>query len=211
MHDSVTQWFLGLQEERDHDHHEALRRLWDRYFDRVVAAARKRLGDAPRRVADEEDIAVSVFASLCRGAAAGRFQDLRRRDDLWRVLLAITRQKAVDRIRHEVRQKRGGGDVRGESVFVRVADGDDRAGLEAFAASTPTPEDLALIEEQARELLAALPENVRDFARLRLEGYEQTEIAEKLGVSLSTVERKLRVIRRVWAGKLGMANSTHED
>jgi hypothetical protein len=47
--------------------------LWQRYFDRLVEVARGKLRHAPRRAADEEDVALSAFDSLCRGVAAGRF------------------------------------------------------------------------------------------------------------------------------------------
>lgn len=194
MTDSITTWILALKAGRD----EALQPLWDRYFDRVAAAARKRMAGAPRRAADEEDVALSVFASLCRGINEGRFDKLRDRDDLWRLLLGITRQKVIDRIRHEMRHKRGGGQVSGESVFFTPVTSGDRVGLDAFAAAEPTPEDLALIDEEARLLMEQLPENLRQFARLRLEGYENSEIARELDVSLRTVERKLQLIRSKW-------------
>src|SRR5262245_44658550 len=50
----------------------AVQRLWERYFRRLVGLARKRLADAPRRVADEEDVAFSAFDSFCRNAEGGR-------------------------------------------------------------------------------------------------------------------------------------------
>jgi DNA-directed RNA polymerase specialized sigma24 family protein len=34
----------------------------------------------------------------------------------------------------------------------------------------------------------------------KLEGYENREIARQLGISLSSVERKLRVVREKWQG-----------
>ena len=39
-------------------------------------------------------------------------------------------------------------------------------------------------------------------AMAKLEGYTNKEIAERLGKSLSFVERKLRVIRRIWSDEL---------
>ena len=46
----------------------------------------------------------------------------------------------------------------------------------------------------------------REIARLRLEGYENTEIAEKTGVSLRSVERKLKLIRETWEATLAGGN-----
>src|SRR5207244_594392 len=75
--------------------------LWERYFPRLVGMARKKLREAPRRAADEEDVALSAFDSFCRGAAQGRFPNLEDRNDLWRVLLLLTARKASHQIRDE--------------------------------------------------------------------------------------------------------------
>ena len=37
------------------------RQLWQRYYRRLLGLARKKLGDSPRRVADEEDVVLSAF------------------------------------------------------------------------------------------------------------------------------------------------------
>jgi hypothetical protein len=62
---SVTRWIGQLQ---DGDA-LAAQQLWQRYFHRLVSLARQRLRGAPRRAADEEDVALSAFASFCRAAA----------------------------------------------------------------------------------------------------------------------------------------------
>ncbi len=70
--------------------------LWQRYFQRLVGLARKKLGNLPRRAADEEDVALSAFDSFCRAAEQGRFPRLSDRDDLWQLLVLITTRKACD-------------------------------------------------------------------------------------------------------------------
>jgi hypothetical protein len=52
----------------------AAQHLWDRYFERLVRLARKRLQNTRRlrTVEDEEDAALSAFASLCRGVDRGQ-------------------------------------------------------------------------------------------------------------------------------------------
>src|SRR5262245_44321091 len=101
---SITAW-LGQLAEGDR---LAAERLWQRYFHRLVELARRQLRDAPRRVADEEDVALSAFDSFCRAAEQGRFPDLADRDSLWAVLMTITARKAFHLIRDQQRQKRGG-------------------------------------------------------------------------------------------------------
>ena len=70
--------------------------LWERYFHRLVGLARQKLGGLPPGAADEEDVALSAFASFCRAAEQGRFPRLNDRDDLWQVLVMVTTRKAVD-------------------------------------------------------------------------------------------------------------------
>src|SRR6187200_2348233 len=110
---SVTHW-IDLLKGRDPT---AIQQLWEAYFPRLVGLARKKLRESPRRAADEEDVALSAFDSFCEGAAQGHFPQLTDRDDLWHVLVTITTRKALQLLRHEQRQKRGGGAVRGESAF----------------------------------------------------------------------------------------------
>lgn len=87
---------------------QAAQVLWDEYSVALVNLAKKRLGKFPLAMTDEEDIALSVFGSICRGAAEGRFTDITTRDELWWLLLRITKQKAVNHIRRELAVKRRG-------------------------------------------------------------------------------------------------------
>ncbi len=94
---SVSQLLLDLK-NGDHD---AAQALWNRTVERIAAAARKRLAALGVRGLDEDDVAVDVFASLCLGAGQGRFPRLDDRNDLWQVLMMLTRQKVVDQRRRQ--------------------------------------------------------------------------------------------------------------
>ncbi len=196
---SVTGWVAQLKAGDD----EAARQLWERYFERLTRIAKQKLGNACRRVSDEEDVALSVFNSLCQGAAKGHFPQLVDRNDLWRLLHAITKQKAVDQIRRNVRQKRGGGEVRGESAFLKrpLSDHDsDVGGINAVAADDLTPEFVVSMNEQLQRLLDALPDDsLRQVAVRSLEGETTDEIAERLGMTTRSIQRKLKLIREDWS------------
>src|SRR5215831_17169934 len=101
---SITHW-IGQLKAGDP---VAAQKLWEVYFRRLVGLARKKLQGAARRAADEEDVALSAFASFCRRAERGQFPQLLDRDDLWQLLMVITTRKALNQVQHERRQKRGG-------------------------------------------------------------------------------------------------------
>lgn len=193
FNESVTAWISELKCGKD----VASQKIWERYFEKLVRVASRQLGSAPRRIADEEDVAVSVFQCLCDGAVAGRFSQLRDRDDLWKLLTAISSMKAVDQIRRQTAKKRGGTDLRGESIVAAMTS--QPGGFDQLLDGEPTPEFLAIMDEQQRELFRALPDaSQREVARLRFEGFSNEEIAEQLGTSLRSVERKLKIVREIW-------------
>jgi DNA-directed RNA polymerase specialized sigma24 family protein len=194
--DSVTVWIESLK-AGDAD---AAQKLWRRYFEALVRLARDRLRGAPRAVADEEDAALSAFDSFVRGTAHGRYPRLDDRDDLWRLLVVITERKALDQAQHERRQKRGGGKIFG---MLRRSDVDQDEGVVARIESRePTPEFAAMMVEECRVLLGRLrDDSLRSLALLRLEGFTNEEVAERLGCSLRTVARKMELIRRSWSSQ----------
>jgi DNA-directed RNA polymerase specialized sigma24 family protein len=194
---SVSNWLVQLKAGDP----AGAQRLWERYFPRMVALARKRLRGARRREADEEDVALSAFDSFCRGAAQGRFPRLGDRDDLWQVLVVITARKALDLLAHQGRLKRGGGRVGGESALLDAAD-PGNGGIEQVVGSEPTPAFAAQVAEECQRLLDKLDDDeLRGIAVCKMEGHTYEEIAERLGCALATVERRLRVIRKLWEGE----------
>src|SRR5262245_14208266 len=86
----------------------AARELFNRYFEKLKRLARRKLPDASRRMADEEDIALDVLDSLYRGAQRGCFPLLENRDDLWRLLTVLTNRKAINQFKHLKTMKQGG-------------------------------------------------------------------------------------------------------
>jgi DNA-directed RNA polymerase specialized sigma24 family protein len=199
---SISRWLDELKAGDE----AAAQMLWQRYFQRLVALARAKLQGVPRRAEDEEDAALSAFDSFCRGAEQGRFPQLRSRDDLWRLLVLITARKAADLAEREGRLKRGGGQVRGDSALVDPAASGAQAGWEQIAGHEPTPEFAAQAVEEYRRLLKQLGDDeLRSIAVWKMEGLTNQEIAARLGCALPTVERRLRVIRKMWTAEVGGA------
>src|SRR5262245_14862888 len=113
---SVTLW-INLLKAGDRS---AVRPLLERYFSLLVSRARASLGPAFRRAADEEDVALSAFASFCRAVDQGRFPQLDDRNDLRRLLLVLTARKVARLIERESAAKRGGGKVGPEEALALV-------------------------------------------------------------------------------------------
>lgn len=193
--ESVTDWIVQLR-AGDAD---AAQRLWERYYERLTRTARSWLGATPRRAFDEEDIALLAFEKFLRGVEQQRFPRLDDRDDLWRLLLTLTRRAASNARAEALRLKRGGGQVRGESAFANANEPDqDGPGLQGFADDEPTPAACAMTAETMARLLGQLDEPLRALALAKLEGYSNQEMAEKFAVSLRSIERKLSIIRSIW-------------
>lgn len=186
---SITHW-IAKAKVGDPD---ATRQLWDRFFDELVVLARNRLDARTRRAVDEEDIALSAFASFFDAAQAGRFPNVNNRDDLRRLLMRMTVRKAIDQHRHAQRAKRGGSAVRGDSAFV----GDQ--GMDEVMESAPTPELAVIIAEECERLFQSLGDaKLQAVAVARMQGHTNDEIAQRQSCSTRTVERQLRLIRKKW-------------
>jgi DNA-directed RNA polymerase specialized sigma24 family protein len=164
--------------------------LWVRFFPRLVALAQRVLAGRPQRAADADDAAQSAFASFCLRVKAGecRVSD---RDELWNLLGLITDRKARKQARRERAEKRGGGRVLDEGALTHP-DGSPLP-LDEAAASPADEFDL-----HCEELLGQLSPELREFALLRLLGFRNREIADRLGCTERKVERKLNLIRLKW-------------
>lgn len=181
--DSVSVMIAGLKKSDE----TAANLLWRRFFQKLVGFSNKLLQRRSKSINDAEDIALSVFKSLCLGAAQGRFEQMSDENDLRRILVALARRKVIDAQRSEQRLKR---DARRNVT----TDASNLPDME------PTPELLAAIRDQQQHLFALLrDDSLRDVARAKMNGDTNEEIAARMNVTVRTIERKLRLIREQWA------------
>jgi DNA-directed RNA polymerase specialized sigma24 family protein len=170
----------------------AIERLWKRYVKRIHHAARPVVAGLAAGAGDEEDVAQSAFQSFCEAAATGLLPKLGGRNELWRLLFAFTRRKAVDRVRRETRRRRGGGAAAVNNV----------AAVDYACDSGFGPVQLVELQESLEELFRKLAtfDDVRlmDVAMLRLEGLTNPEIADRLCCAVRTIQRKLLILERLW-------------
>ncbi len=78
-------------------------------------------------------------------------------------------------------QKRGGGNIRGESVFTRPGDSLSDWGLSQIAGDEPTPEFAAELSNEYERLFEILGDDrLTQIAVYRIEGYSTEDIAERV-------------------------------
>lgn len=184
---SVTAWIDRLKAGDA----AAARAIWDRYFADLCAVAARKLGGAPRRVRDEDDLALSAIHALCAGAKDGRFRRLEDRDDLWQILVMLVSRKAAN-----VRRQQADRHEAGESAV--APPGENGHGFDQALAGPPTQAFVETLCVFCREWLAGLEEKLREVALLKLAGHSNDEIARLRDRSVKTIERYLHMIRLKW-------------
>ncbi len=185
--DSISQWICQLRAGDE----AAAFHLWDRFFARILhMARRRRCIDA---IVDEEDIAISVFSSLCLGLQNGRFCNLNGRDELWRLIVVMTVRKATDKSAYSLRKKRD----RSRLLSSQISDGVDL--IDDLVCRQPTPSLEAEMSEQLDFWFERLQQDeLKQIAVCKLQGCTNEEIAVQLDRSIATIERKLKLIREIW-------------
>ena len=174
--------------------HDALLKLWNTYFDRLKAVARECLTNKVKRVGDEEDVLMSVFIRLWgKELHRNGFRDLHNSGQLWARLAQIAQSKAIDHTRRESRNKRGG-DKTIESL------------VEELVGREPTPDVVASMNEELERLLNRLGDDtLRIIVTLSLAGDTPNEIADAIGLSERSVQRKLKIICAEWEKEIGLS------
>jgi len=180
---------------------QAQKELFERCFRVVQNLADDKLGKVPRRIADGEDVALSVMRNAFEGMREGRFGDLQDREDWWQILWDLVAKKSTDLKRYLGRAKR---DFRRED-HDRLADGvndSSGGGRSEFAVRAMDEPDFVLAE--VMDVLFELLDDdaMRAIARSKLLGWTEREIGEEVGLTTKRVEFKWKVIRNKWKEKL---------
>jgi RNA polymerase sigma factor (sigma-70 family) len=180
---------------------DAFEKIWQHYFEELLEVARGVMRQRKRwSIVDEDDIVQNALLSVCRGFPKNKsYDNVNSRESLWPILVAITKFKVADNFRRENAAKRGAGRVLGEGNLERNAES-TRVGLAQLVADdAPKPQDIVEMSEQLAHLMALLPrDDLKQIARLHLEGWKNNEVAEELQISTRSVERKLALVRDAW-------------
>jgi RNA polymerase sigma-70 factor (ECF subfamily) len=156
--------------------------LYLRYAHRLRGLARQYCTPNYAGRFDADDVVQSVFRAFFQGARR-RAYEVPPDGELWGLLMIL----ALNKVRNLIGHHRAG--KRAVQQTASVPDLDRHASLRADSSAA------ALLRMVFEEQVAGLPESNRAVIRLRTEGYEVAEIAERTGRSRRTVERVLQEFR----------------
>ena len=178
----------------------AANEVFERYVERLTRLARSRLAARLAARVDPEDIVQSAYRSFFVAARQGRFA-VSASGDLWRLLVEVTLHKLYRQAaRHKARRR---------SVERERASSDDGS-WDRVTSGEPTPEQAAIAAEEMEALLTKLSPRGREAVELVLQGYEQREIAAKLGCADRTVRRWVEAARAILRAKTsGKSRNLH--
>ena len=201
-YEPITVWIRQLElGQHDATQQLAAQQLWNHFCQRLMELARNRLALKLRRTYDEEDVAVSAFHSLCRAISLNSNVRLGDRIDLWKLLIVIADRKILNRVRDESRECRSMHRTLEECQF--QSSDFTTLGLEAVAGREPSPEFAVEFSDTCASLIDLLEDdNLKQVVGLKLQGLSTEEIADEVGCSRRTVERRLLIIRRHWEAML---------
>ena len=158
---------------------------WEQLFHHawpfVVALSHRSL-PAARRLLDAEDIAQEVFLKFARYWREAR-PSLTGQDALFALLAVITRRMGADAGRWLVRARRDSRRDRSAPLRDLIDRTDDQAEID--------------LRDLLDRVCGALDDDERRVLNLRLQGYELAEIAEQIGVSPRTIERRMQRLREL--------------
>jgi len=171
--------------------------LFDRYVARLIAMVHRRMSTRLGRRVDAEDVVQSAFRSFFVGVNEEKFQ-IDQSGDLWRLLVVISLNKLRRRVAYHRAAKRG---MDAEQSMTGRREEENRHCFEV-AASEPLPDAAAAVMDEFETLTSRLEPHQVEILRLRMHGYELTEIAEQVGKSERTVRRLLEKVRQMWQARL---------
>jgi RNA polymerase sigma factor (sigma-70 family) len=180
---------IGRSREGDGD---AAKQLYLRYAQRLNRLVAMECSAELARKEGVEDIVQSVFRTFFRRVSQG-FYDVPDDDELWRLFLVIALHKIRSKATYYHAFKRDAH---------RTIDGVE-AQLLMHSRADVNELPYAHLELVLEEILQQLPPRSRVMVKLRIEGWDVAEVAQKTGRSKRTVERILQETRLVLVKILG--------
>ena len=171
----------------------AARDLFDKYCERLMKLAKRRIGQRMASRFDPEDVIQSAFRTFFTRVKNDEFT-FEQEDDLFKLLVRLTVRKTLRRIAHHNAAKRNPNHEAAQRT-------DDVEPFSLLAGQAVPPDmEVALIDE-FQLLIGQLPELDRQVLELKVQGYTTAEIAEKVGSYERKVRRVLERIEKLSRGE----------
>ena len=176
----------------------AARDLFDKYCERLMKLAKRRIGQRMASRFDPEDVIQSAFRTFFTRVKNDEFT-FEAEDDLFKLLVRLTVRKTLRRIEHHSAAKRNPNLEAAQRT-------DDVEPFSLVASHTVTPDmEVALIDE-FQDFIGNLPELDRKVIELKIQGYSTVEIAEQVGSYERKVRRVLERIEKLSKGEAADAD-----
>ena len=172
--------------------------FWRLYGERLRAVAHSRLPLLLQNRLEAADVVQSACRSFFRRATGGELK-LSDSESLWRLLCAMTLNKARMQIRFHSRKRRSP-----KRELPLESPGEESSGFDGIqpAAAAASPAEMVIFTDQLELLMSSLDAEERQMVELKLQDYSSAEIASQLGCSDRTVRRLLQRIRDRWQSVL---------
>jgi RNA polymerase sigma-70 factor, ECF subfamily len=165
----------------------AARQIVERYFDRMLMLARRRISQRLASRVDPEDIVQSVFRTFFVRLKDGQFvfQD---QDDLCKLLMRITLHKTLRQVAFHKAAKR-------DPTMETNQGQAHQEQLLTILDKEPNAEATVTFLDQLEHFLDRLEPETRQIIEMRLQGYTNDEISQQLGIYDRKIRRAVERVR----------------
>jgi RNA polymerase sigma-70 factor (ECF subfamily) len=171
----------------------AAQALFDRYCERLMRLAKRRIGQRMTSRVDPEDVVQSAYRTFFTRVKNDEFS-FHEQDDLFKLLVRLTVHKALRQIAYHRAAKRN-------PELEALQSSNPQEFLQQISAESATPDmEVALLDE-FEQFMGQLQPLDRDVLQLKLQGYSTVEIAEKLGSYDRKIRRVLERIQELARGR----------
>jgi DNA-directed RNA polymerase specialized sigma24 family protein len=186
---TISTWLRRLQGQPDD---LSAQKIWDRVSPRIIVLSRRLIQKIDTDAAvDEEDVTLSVFATLYDGLQGQQFPLLQDSEGLLKLLVLMTVRKINDHSKFRRALKRNRGPQQ-KTLSTEL--------MNERADDQPDPAEEAMMADQCRAMLEQLNDPLLEsIVLLKLDGYTNDDIAEQLQYSRRTIQRMLNMVKEAWS------------
>lgn len=174
----------------------AAEQLWQHFFTRLQSYAASRVRQLPLGVADADDVAASVFRSLCCMVDRRTIPAVAEAEQLW-PLLAVIAARKIAKVVRRARPGQQGQQFREADLSPLGVCLEDVQILGQAIGREPSPELAAVIGDVWESLYQRLNGVEKAIVAYRRDDRTMSEISQSTGLSERSISRKLVKIQRI--------------